>query len=167
MQNFTSSKKVLWFFLAIGIIAIVVILIAGLVYRNRTPGNGGLAGTNQPAPKLDVQQTKVPNDKLPDKFPASLPIEQNAKVIDNFNSTASNGNFQATRQYESAKSPADNYKTFEAFFKKDGWTTLSAANTATDRNITVQKDKTIIQALFFTNTVSKASVAKISVTILP
>jgi hypothetical protein len=163
MENFTSSHKMIWTFVIIALLAIVATAVISLGYKSGTDqGNNNQTGNQQ----VQIDHKEVPAAQLPEKFPSDLPIEANAKVVDNFNSTISNGNFQATRQYESAKSPDENYKTFESFFAKNGWQTLTSSNTGTDKSLTVEKGDTVIQALFYTNTVSKANIVKISVTVV-
>ncbi len=164
MHEFLTSKKVLWVFLAIGGAAVLIMLIATLVVK---PENQ-VASEQKPASSQQFERTDVPDEQLPAQFPTNLPIEASAKVADNFNSTANDGTFQATRSYISARTPAENFKTFSDFFKQNGWTTLVTSDTATLKSLSVQKGDTTIQVLAYTTIdAAKSSMVKINVTIHP
>lgn len=164
MHELFASKKVIWVFLTIAGVAILVILITVLVARTRTAPLAQNANQNT-AP---FERTDVPAEQLPDRFPADLPQENNAKVVENFNSTTNDGTYQATRSYISARTPADNYRAFTTYFRTNGWTTLTTNDGTVTKSITAKKDDTTIQALFYTTIdEAKASTVKVNVTIAP
>jgi hypothetical protein len=164
MHEFLTSKKVLWVFLAIGGAAVLIMIIASLVVK---PENQ-VVSNQQPAGSQQFERTDLPSEQLPAQFPTTLPIEASAKVVDNFNSTANDGTFQATRSYTSVRTPAENFKTFADFFKQDGWTTLVTSDTAAMKSLSVQKGETTIQVLAYTTIdTAKSSMVKVNVTIHP
>lgn len=166
MDNITHTSKFIWFFAVIGILAVVIIVIVAIVVPKQTNAPAQKQADTADIPEFKPVVTKVANEKLPDKFPADLPLETGAKVVDNYNATSTSGNVQATREYESAKTPEQNYGVYNDFFNKNNWEVLTSSNTTTDRSLTVRKEQTVIQVLFYQNTVTKASVVRVNVTVL-
>lgn len=129
------------------LMAVVVIgflIIAGLVYflkDDNTSNTQEYYNNQQPS----VQKTNVDFSKLPEKFPSDIPIEKDAKITQNYNSTTPEGHFQATRTFVTQLSLAENFATYEKFFNDNGWTIIATTNDPTYKMIAGSKDKQNIQ----------------------
>ncbi len=86
MNNFLASKKLIWVFAAIGLLAIAGIATAGVISRRQHSKTAVKSNNTEQkkAPELQVQTTTIDNNKLPINFPTDLPIEANTKVTKNF-----------------------------------------------------------------------------------
>jgi superoxide dismutase len=87
-----------------------------------------------------VEPTKLPKD-----FPASIPLETGAKMVDNYNSTAEDGTYQATRVFESKKTLSQNFSLYEAFLKQDGWKLLATKDDEKLKVLSASKDNGMLQ----------------------
>jgi len=113
----------------IAIVIVVVILVIGigtwLYLRSMTAGNG-----------LANKVVNVPASQLPNDFPSIIPIEKGAVIVSNFNASAPNGQVQATRSFDSAKSVAENLRFYELYIltSRSGWIPISSVNDPSDPN---------------------------------
>jgi hypothetical protein len=92
--------------------------------------------------------------KLPDDFPASIPVPQGIDLSQSYSldySNASSSKSQLTVVFGSKKTVKENYNSYSTFLKKDGWniislnasTTISslyANKTNQDINITISQE---------------------------
>ncbi len=163
MNNFLESKKVIWVFVIFGLVAVVAAIMA----VSSGPSAVKTSQTNTPAnaqKKQDVQIKKVDNSKLPDQFPADIPLETGATVTGNYNATAADGRSQATRSFETTKTLDDNFKLYSDFFKKSGYTVNSTINQANFKAILASKGDLKVQVNMSTNPTTKVKTIDITVT---
>jgi len=81
-----------------------------------------------PGAPLKVSQTNVPVTSLPQDFPSDIPLEAGAVVTQNYNATASNGLFQASRVFTSKNTAASNITLYTNFLNSNGWDIVSTLN---------------------------------------
>jgi len=123
MDNFLSSKKVIWIFGIIAALAIIATVVTK--YSVKLKSGSSVADDAKKAAELKasptIQTEAVADNKLPDTFPSDIPIEKGAKITSNYNGTLSDGSFQGTLVFKSAKSVDDNYTLYQNYFKSHNW----------------------------------------------
>lgn len=111
-------------------IVIVAAVTALVLYLNKPKINKGPAVTTNNGQQKTVQTEPtvkaVEITQLPEMFPADFPIEAGAEVVSNYNAQA-NGVNQATRQFNSKKTLAQNIKIYMDYFQNSDWTLLGAS----------------------------------------
>ncbi len=151
------------------IVLLVVILLVWLWYSQRsgrqtaqTPKQTQTAGATIPQP-LAVQTTPVPNNKLPDGFPADIPLEKGAQITQNYTAQAG-GVSQATRVWVTGKTLDQNFQIYQSFFSnsKNGWTIQNTVNQPNLKSITASKGKVQAIVNINENTVSKQQTVSIT-----
>lgn len=80
-----------------------------------------------PAP-TEVKVMNVDFSQNPSNFPTNIPIEEGAKIVQNYNATTPTGLFSATRVFETNKSLADNYQLYKQFMESNGWEITSSVD---------------------------------------
>lgn len=65
--------------------------------------------------------TAVDESKLPERFPAEIPLEKGAKVTLNYNAVNLADQFQSSREFISKYSEEENFKFYKTELKKLGW----------------------------------------------
>lgn len=117
----------------IGIIILVVVLALALFWFARYKVNRGPLLTATPATTITpVNKVEEVNPSvLPKTFPKDIPIEKDAKIINNYLATAPDGRTQATRTFASAKSVKDNFTLYKNYLTKNGWKILGRVDDAT------------------------------------
>lgn len=116
--------------LAIGsVLALLLIylLVSGGLGRQQSSVNQK-GSANQP--KFSVAKKEVAKEQAPSGFPADIPIEAGAKIVQNYQADTTDGRHQATRVFESAKTVKQNYQLYLDWLTKNGWEvkTKSAAD---------------------------------------
>lgn len=139
-MNFLQSRKSIMLFAIIGILVIVV---AGLWWwMDKSNKDASDKASNV----LEVKRTVVPNDQIPEKFPAGIPIEKDAQVTQNYTATDKDGQFIAVRVFITQKSLEKNYEVYTKWFNDRGWTIESSLNeSATLKAISAKKADTRVQ----------------------
>jgi hypothetical protein len=140
MDNFIGSKKMVYFFVIIGVVAIIAMIAVGV---GKKPATNQPGGNNQGEAK--ITKTDVDKSKLPDKFPADIPQEEGATITKNDVQTATDGRFQATRSYISANSVDENAKIFQSYFQKNAWTVTGTVTEPNYRAISAEKGSLSMQ----------------------
>lgn len=92
-----------------------------------------------------VQITQVDKGILPDKFPANLPTEASAVVTNNFNALEGDGRFNATREFESKKTLAQNITIYTKYLKDNGWTISNSLDQSNVKMVAGKKDNQLLQ----------------------
>jgi len=119
-MDFLQSKKIVWVFAVIGIIIVALAIV--MVIINRQMAKPTTTKTNtKTAAELKVDRQEVPPATLPENFPTDIPLEKDAKVIQNYTATTNNGGFQSTREFETKKTLAESYRIYKAYFQQNGW----------------------------------------------
>jgi len=126
MKNFLASRKHIWIFAAIAILAVA----AAVATRYLPAGNKKLADSSgnevaklppeKASPAIDSKS--IAPEQTPDLFPKDMPIEKGAKVISNYNATIADGRYQGTKVFQTSNSVDENYALYENYFKTHGWT---------------------------------------------
>ena len=117
--------------------------------------------------KSPVKKTEVPTEKLPDKFPVGLPIEENAVISQNYNAKATDGRFQATRAFETKETLASNLALYTNYLKSNGWSISSTVDQPSYKMVAGSKAKQQLQISISENSATKAKTVSISLTETP
>lgn len=117
--------------------------------------------------KTEIVKTEVDKTKDPQKFPAGVPIETGAKITQNYNATAPDGRFQATKAFETAKTLADNFTLYQKYMKDSGWDIQSTVNQDNYKALFGVKGSTNLQVSMNNNTNLKIKTITISYTEIP
>jgi hypothetical protein len=164
-----KSKKITY-------LIIILILFAVLAYAmSRNKAIQTIApvsvehntGQTPPAPKLVVNKTEVAGNVLPQKFPKDVPLEKGAPLTQDYNATTNDGRFQATVEFVTAKSLADNYDLYKSYMNKSGWK-IVVDNNGTNGLKVLAGDKSgaQLQVTMGTNSVTNQNTVSISYSIL-
>ena len=120
-----------------------------------------VAEESQPA---QVEKTNVDFSKVPEKFPTNIPIEPGAKLTQNYNATTPDGQFQATRTFETQEALATNLKLYTEFLTDDGWEIKATTDDPTFKMVLGTKGKQSLQVSIDENKVTKIKTVSISYT---
>ncbi len=157
-------------FAVLGVLVIAAVAIGFIVFRHAPAPVTKLPENVAPVQKqpeklvvpLEVKTQEVPVTKAPQSFPSAIPIEQGAKITQNYNATAPNGMFQATRVFETGKSLDENFTLYNAFLKSDGWTLTNTVDQPTAKLLSAKKDQAQLQISMTENSVTKVREIDIS-----
>jgi hypothetical protein len=109
MNNLGLNKKQKVLLLGLGL---VIVAGAGLyILTHRAPKNRPFA----------VNTTQLQKSETPSGLPKTLPMDLGSKVLQNYESVASDGRKQSTKQITSTKAPKDALDSYVAFFKNLGY----------------------------------------------
>lgn len=139
MENLLTSKKIIWLFLIIGLLAVLVTLAVVLTQKQRTTFKEQVSATPGKE-KIDVAVTQ-----LPDKFPANFPQEAGAQITANHVQTTADGRFQSTRTYITTKTLAENVKIFRDYFAANGWRITATVDQSNYQVLSAAKDNLTMQ----------------------
>ncbi|HEX3099864.1 MAG TPA: hypothetical protein VHQ41_02735 [Patescibacteria group bacterium] len=139
-------------------------IVAGLVVAVGTVIYKKYVAPTPVAIKLPVQQKDLPVNQVPEKFPTDVPIETGATITQNYNATADDGRFQATRAFETNKSLAENLTLYTNYLKAGGWTLNPVIDQDMFKLISGSKGNQQIQFAMTENNVSHKKTVTISLT---
>ena len=115
----SRNKKVI-------IIAVVAVLvIAAAVYFQSKSRRSNIRSDKQ---AVETVKTNVDFAKLPSKFPEDIPMENGAKITQNYNATTPDGKFQATRTFQTTQSLDANLALYTQFMQQNGWVVSTTVN---------------------------------------
>lgn len=105
---------------------VVLLLAAGagaFLYfsREQKPEQPVVETQKEEAPPKELVKKDVEPGKLPDKFPSGIPMEQGATITQNYNATAPDGRFQATRVFETKKTLEENITIYKNYLEEAGY----------------------------------------------
>ncbi len=100
------------------IVTIIIIVVAGVYYKHFYH-----------AP-LKVERHEVSADTLPERFPANIPLEAGTGLIQNYTASAPGVPFQATREFSTHRTIAENFAIYKTFFSNFGWELVSATSSS-------------------------------------
>ncbi len=150
------------------VVLLVLVIIAAVYYFKVVDNDKNQSTTNTNGNKASqIVKTQVETDKLPEKFPADVPIEKDAKILQNYNATAPDGRFQATRVFETKESLAANITLYRNFLTKAGYEIKSSVDQPNYKMLYATKGDAGLQIAVDQNTVSKVRTVSISYTELP
>lgn len=114
--------------------------------------------------KKTVQISPVDYNKLPDKFPTDLPLEDGANITQNFNATEVDGRYNATREFNSAKTLAQNIAVYTKYLKTNDWQVKATIDQPALKMVMGQKGNQQLQVVAAQNPTTKANVITITLT---
>jgi len=168
------GKKMIWFFIAVGALAIFTISIVAYVSsqeRAAILGNDSKMSINSQANKAVPQTmvTEVSENTAPEFFPKDMPSESGATVVKNYNTTTPDGRQLGTRVYVTAKTVDENYKIFQTYFEKAGWTVTAApaVKGSDSKTLLATKGSMQAQVTIGNDPVAKARTVAIIITQFP
>lgn len=155
-----------------GVIAIVIVLAAAagaLVWikyrqpvREPMPQNGLPAGERVEAGGNVI--SPVDQAALPPHMPQNLPLEQDALVLQNYESkNDQTGRQQSTRAYVSAKTPEENLEIYRRYLTDSGWSEPASFNQQDLKSLSADKDGDHLDAIFARDAASGRSTVTITV----
>lgn len=141
MTSYFLSKKFILLLLALGVTAIIVVVVLALIGKTRPTGT---TPEDYVAPYTEQKQD-VSQNQMPRGMPSNLPVEAGAKILENSNSTTSNNALQATRVFESKKTLTDNFAIYEKFLKDNNWTIVTRVNDANNKVLSGRNGQSTLQ----------------------
>ncbi len=150
-------------FVAIIVLCIIVLAFAGLVWVYSVTDRGGDKQSME-KPKEVVTKKNIPVEQTPDKFPKDVPIEDGAVITQNYNATAVDGRFQATRTFETTKTLDANYKIYQDYMKNNDWEVKANVNTENYKMLLGVNGTAQLQVSINENSVTKVKTVDISLT---
>ncbi len=159
------------------LIVVLVVVAAGAYIASRTiklKKSGPVAAVQTKTPvqnkpevpaKVDpmkVEKKDVPTNQVPDNFPLDIPIEKGAKITQNYNSTAENGLYQATRAFVTVKSLDENFKLYSDYLSQNGWKLISSLNQDNLKVLAATKGKSNLQITMSLNTANQSRTIEVS-----
>lgn len=163
-QNVGGNKKLRNILSIILVVLIIALSVWVYVFYSNTQE------VAQEEPKSEVAIEQVSPDKLPEKFPADIPLESGAKIMQNYNATAPDGRVQATRTFESKKTLDENFEIYKTAFSKNDWV---ISNTVEDQSnvkaIFASKDNDSVrgQVIIRENAPTQTRIVDVSITFFP
>jgi hypothetical protein len=152
-------------YLLLGVLVLVVVVLVA-VSKNRTAKAPAESPQAQSQQKPSSEQPKavpvqaVDVGKLPQEFPSDIPLEAGAQVTLNYNATNAAGNFQASREFISKKTVAENYALYQKVLKDNGWTiTGTQENTPAGNLIFATKGENNLNIRIYTDPDKKIRVS--------
>lgn len=149
-------------FIVIVALAIIVLALAGLILVFSMTDKSGPQVNDQETPI--VTQKDLPVTQVPEKFPVNVPIEEGATILQNYNATAADGRFQATRTFETKKSLDANFTIYENYLKANNWKIETTLNQPEYKLLVGTNGNTQLQISLSENTVDKVKTVDISLT---
>lgn len=127
--------------------------------QNQTQDQSKNQSPAQPEkPKVNVQG--VPKTELPKDFPSDIPLEVGAEVTLNFNGTNAKGELQASREFISKKTVAENYALYQKALKENGWNiTNTIADAPAGSLIFAVKDNSDLNIRIYIDAANKVRVS--------
>lgn len=111
-----------------------------------------------------VKIEQVSQSDLPNKFPSNLPTEAGAEISQNFNATETDGRYNATREFESKKTLAQNIALYTKYLNDNGWEIKANIDKPTLKMVMGKKDNQQLQISCAQNPDTKVSVITITLT---
>jgi len=135
-MDFLQSKKIVWVFAVIGIVIVVLAIVMVVINRQIVKPK-----TNtKTAAELKVNREEVPPATLPKNFPTDIPVEKDAKVIQNYTATTNGGGLQSTREFETKRTLVDSYKIYKTYFQQNGWQLSGGVDDTYVKVVSANKD---------------------------
>ncbi len=86
----------------------------------------------------------VPQNQLPERFPSGIPIED-GKILVSLDQTSTDGRFQGTRKFVTAKTIEQNAALYKDYLTKNGWKIESTTDQPTLKHFSARKDDLLLQ----------------------
>lgn len=153
------SKKVILVIILIVLLAVVILVVTGMNKATPAPQPVKSSQTNVTTAPAPVKLTEVDKTKLPDRFPADVPIEAGATITLNYNAVNAKGLFQASREFVSKKSMADNFTLYQKALTASGWTITSAMDQPNQKIILATKGANNLNIRIYTDPTGQVKVS--------
>lgn len=114
-------------YIALGLLVFLMVvggvfwLLIKPVSKTPTQSVNNQTNSQQSENKKAIVKKDLAPEVAPERFPSNIPIENGAKITQNYNATAPDGRFQATRAFETTLTLAQNLALYKDFLVKDGW----------------------------------------------
>jgi hypothetical protein len=151
-----NSKKLLAFL-------VLATIIAGALFFVLNQKYGGVR-FERDSQIAEVKKTNVDFANNPDKFPSNVPIEQDAKLTQNYNAQTPDGKFQATKTFQTEQSLSANLSLYTNFLNQDGWKVIATTDDQTYKMVTGTKGKQTLQISIDENKINKVKTVSITLT---
>ncbi len=113
------KQKTAW---AVIIMAVAALLIWKFGWdKNPTAPKESEKSKQENSSQQIAPMTAVDESKLPERFPAEIPLEKGAKVTLNYNAVNLADQFQSSREFISKYSEEENFSFYKTELKKLGW----------------------------------------------
>ncbi len=109
-----------------------------------------------------VEKTNVDFSELPEKFPTDIPMEAGVRITQNYNSLTPEGQFQATRVFETSKSLDATIKVYTDFLNNNDWKITATLDQPNLKMVMGSKDGASIQVTVNQNTINDTKTVSIS-----
>jgi type IV secretory pathway VirB10-like protein len=137
LPKISSNKRILTLVVILGVLAIASATFYWWLNKEAEPVVQTL-----PEKKDEVVVKPVAKTELPANFPTDLPLEKDAKVLQNNNSVLPpNSTEVAMREYESAKTLTQNEKIFTDYLNNSGYTATSTEKNEKEGIVALQGEK--------------------------
>lgn len=147
------------------VVLLVVLIIAAVYFFKQTDQTAEVSPEKQETEKAtEIKKTDVDVNKNPEKFPADIPIEQGAAILQNYNATAPDGRFQATRVFETKDTLAANLTIYRNYLTKSGYEVKSTVDQPNYKMVFGTKGNASLQISIDQNSVSNIKTVSISYT---
>ncbi len=156
-------KKIFFGFIAVILLIVVISLLMMFVVKKKQP----TTVQTQTSQNNLVKKQDVDVNKNPEKFPADIPIESGAKITQNYNATAQDGRFQATRVFETKKTLDENLTIYKNYLSKAGYKVQSTVDQNNYKMIFGTKDEASLQISIDNNTAFNIKTVSINYTETP
>jgi hypothetical protein len=164
MQSLLNSHFVRSYL--IPVIVITILVVGGYFWLNPK---------NKVEPKSKVEPTatsdfstsipesikQIPPEKLPSFFPLKIPLEKNAKVLQNYSQIIGNKE-QSTRQFISQKSIAENFRIYKDYLQKNSWTIVNTLDQPEIKSLSAKKTPNNLIITMTSNNLTKEVIVDIT-----
>lgn len=154
-MSFLQSRKIIWLFVIVAVVAVGLYLFT--VWRDQHLAD------QEYQPKLT--RTVVMQSELPPRFPTGIPLERDAKILQNTYTTSDVGGFQSVRVFITQKSLAENLQLYKKYFENDDWKVESSVDQPNLKSMSVSKGDLLVQVVL--NEVPERKTVEITVQQLP
>lgn len=113
-------KKVFVFLLILILIGVAVTAYFYYLNPRQTTDSDNQNNSSQNAGGFSSKQEVEPT-KNPEKFPTDVPIESGARITQNYNASTTDGRFQATKEFQTNKTLAENLTIYRSYLESNGW----------------------------------------------
>lgn len=145
-------------------VAILLALLFVVIKLSQHPVSPAHPLSDNEANPTSLQVQKVAENTLPNKFPANLPIEKDGKIIQNFNATEVDGRYNATREFESQQTLAQNIATYTKYLTDNGWEIKAKIDQSKLKMVMGKKENQQLQISVAQNPTTKTNLVTITLT---
>lgn len=149
--------------LSIALGLIILLLVLGIAWqaRQKSPGPETKNQAKVPVPEAITSQPKLDmltQSQLIQELPKGLPTEASVQTLQAFKATDSAGKIKVVRTQTTAKSPSDNLKLYQDYFKSSGWQVSETVDTPTLKSLSATKSNQSLKVSFSQDGGSKSNV---------